>query len=214
MTDVTTAWERPVNNWVDDLTWHRRMFSQSRFRWFGEDATTVALRYTRGRLEFTTLHDLARLDDQLVELREHVLRLLSAVAHPLQDVRRELTPTWVDALGVAGLTPALAGQILWASGPPLDNKETQRVLCGIPWTNPLTQVWELLQLVGMYEAAASMLEDAVCDLAAELLLTRSPVAVAAHTHDQVPHQLQMRIEDNLEERGPVGDARRTPHQTY
>lgn len=211
---TTTAWERPVDDWVNDLTWHRRMFSQSRFRWFGEDATTVALRHTRGRLEFTTLNDLARLDDQLVELREHVLRLLTAVAHPLQDVRRELTHTWGEALSVAGLTPGRAGQIMWASGPPLSNRETQRVLGGIPWSNPLTEVWELLQLVGMYEAAANLLEDAVCDLATELLDTRSPLAVAAHTHDRVPGQLQMRIEDNLEERGPSGDARRTPHQTY
>lgn len=213
---MTTAWERPVNDWIDDLTWHRRMYSQSRFRWLGEDATTIALSYTRGRLEFTSLHDLTRLDDQLVELREHVLRLLGAVAEPLNDVRCELSHTWGDALGAAGLSPRRASEIFWtrAGSAHLDDRDVRRVLRGIPWSNPLTQVWELLQLVGMYEAAADVLEDAVCDLAAELLQTRSPIAVAAHTRDRVPGQLQMRIEDNLEERGPVGDARRTPHQTY
>lgn len=211
---TTARWERSVADWVDDLAWHRHMFAQSRFRWLGEDVTTVALRYTRGRLEFTTLADLARLDEQLVELRDHILRLNASVAEPLHHVRDALPHNWTGALNAVGLSPVQAGQIMWAGGPPLRDRETQRVLGGIPWCNPLTEVWELLQLVGMYESAAAVLEDAVCDLAEELLQDRSAPAVAAHTVDRVPQQLQMRIEDNLEERGPAGDARRRPRQSY
>ncbi len=41
-----TAARKP-SDWLEDMTWHRRMYDQSKFRWVPEDPMSIALTWTK-----------------------------------------------------------------------------------------------------------------------------------------------------------------------
>ena len=55
MNSVTSqAVVRDPADWIEDMTWHRRMFRHSKFRWVPEDPIAIALTWTRGQLIYDT----------------------------------------------------------------------------------------------------------------------------------------------------------------
>jgi hypothetical protein len=209
---------------MDDVYWHRRMYSQSRFRWVTENATSIALRYTRGRLEFSAPGHLPALDHYRMDLETYVWAVRMVMAPPLRESRAVYAGSWSQALETIDMTEPEARAITWAAvGVTTSDAVTRdvaRVLRGFPLPNPLTEVWELKQLLGMYEAALGLLEDAVCDLVVELQPTH-PLAHLAHlahlaplTLSRTAEQLQLRVDDQRRERGAPGDPRRIPVQRY
>lgn len=216
MTSMTRV-DRPPEAWVDDVAWHRQMLRQSRLRWTHENAMAIALHFTRGQLEYRSEHDLERLGAQQLRLLDEASAVRRAIARPLRAVYQEIRVTWADALNVVGLTDDEAHLILWqgAVQGSEGTRETRRVTSGLPWSNPLTEVWELRQLASLYAAAAAILEDVVCDLADELVGEwRDLAKVAPLTSSRSPGQLLMRLEDNRSARGSVGDPRRQRGQHY
>lgn len=209
--------QRPPNVWVDDLAWHRQMFNQSRLRWHHEDAIATALTFTRGRLEYRTLHDLARLTQQHLELLGHTDLVERAIAIPLRQVRGQREVQWDAALDILGLSAQAASTILWrgdAAGSQTIAEAVQ-VTRGLPWTTPLTETWELRQLAGLYCAAGQVLEDAICDLASELVTQwRDLLVVAPATTSRTPGPLLLRLEENRRTRGGRNDSRRRAEQVY
>lgn len=214
---VGTAEARPIEAWVDDLMWHRRMFQQSRFRWLPEDALQIALRATRGSVDFTTARHLTRLDQDLMALQEFTEQIQRARADELRHARAVLAPRdWAEALRYLAMSPDEAAFLLWITTdlPPVSNDQTRRVTRGIPWATPLSRAWELHQLWALWDAACAILEDCVCDLVEELAERRGYSGVVGLTRDFKLIDLQARVEINRERRGGPGDPRRTRRQTY
>lgn len=219
MGDMTAAPAlREPSDWLEDMTWHRRMYDQSKFRWVPEDPMSIALTWTRGRVEFTTPGHLRRLDVQLHALREYAGGIQDAMLDPLALARQRCH--WTDyqaGLDLVGMTQtdvdilrrnALGGRVR-------DHPEAKRALRGIPLPNPFSQVWELRQMYGMYAAADSILEDTFCDLAAELAEDSSwdslvPLTVHHHTGNGI----RLRVEQQRRHRGLQGDPRRQMQQRY
>ena len=202
---------------MDDVAWHRQMLRQSRVRWTHENAMAIALQYTRGQLEYRTHTDLERLGRQQLQLLDEASAVRRSIARPLRAVRQEPRVSWSAALDVVGLLDDEAQLILW-QGALLGSegtKATRRATAGLPWSNPLTEVWELLQLSSLYEAAVAVMEDAVCDLASELVGEwRDLARVAPLTSARSPGQLLLRLEENKASRGRAGDPRRQRDQHY
>lgn len=209
---------REPADWIDDMRWHRRMFSESKVRWAPEDAHHVALAWTGGRCSFETPGQLRRLDAQLLQLREYAAQIQDAMAPELRRARNALhRSTWAEALLLIGLSHPESVFIISTArrlSRSTPNAEVRRALRGIPLPNPLNRVWELRQMHALYLSAVNLLEDATCDLAVELAATRSWDSLAALTTDRIGWQLQGRVEDQREARGLPGDPRRTPAQQY
>lgn len=194
------------------------MYGQSRFRWVTEDALSIATRYTRGRLEFSTPAHLANLDVQLLSVLGHADQIRLAMAAPLREIRDTHRRRWGSALEHINMTDLEARVITWSAigttPDQITNHDARRALRGIPLPNPLTEVWELRQMLAMYQAAANVLEDASCDLVLELAETRGLAALAPLTLSRTPAQLSMRVSEQRELRGEPGDPRRIPVQAY
>ena len=209
---------RPTADWREDILWHRQMYRQSRFRWAAENATNIAMRSTRGRLEFSTPGQLAALEGHRMELLGYTDQFRLAMASPLREARRAYGARWGTALALVGMSTMDARIIIWSAvGTTPDqvtNTDVRRVLRGIPLPNPLTEVWELRQLHSMFQAASDLLEDAVCDLVHELSDHYCLDALAPLTVSSAADQLRMRIESQREQRGEPGDRRRIPQQRY
>ncbi len=224
MSGVTTAavipaaalQDRSPEQWLDDVRWHRRMFAQSHFRWAPEDPLHIALDYSRGRVLFETPAHLRSLDDQLMDLREWKGQITDAMAAPLRQARSRYTRSkWEHALGLIGLTEYDARVLIGSAHQQTRaNPDVRRALRGYPLPNPLTNVWELRQMESMYQAAEALLEDALCDLVVELAPHHGWANLAALTVGRTELQLRFRLERQQQERGPLGDPRRTPGQRY
>lgn len=212
-----TAAARPVEAWVDDLVWHRRMFQQSRYRWLPEDAVQIALRATGGTVEFTTPRQLQRLDKQLLTLEGFTHQIRHTYVNELRRARDALSPSdWGDALRYLGVSLDEAAFLFRIIGPEAHpgNDQTRRVTRGIPWVTPLSRAWELQQLLMLWDAACALVEDCVCDLVVELAADRGLSSLVGLTRDYKLIDLQWRIENNYEQRGDPGDPRRARVQTY
>ena len=210
--------ERSSSNWEEDVVWHRRMYGQSHFRWVTEDVLSIATRYTRGRLKFSTPAHLSNLDVQLLSLLGHTDQIRLAMAAPLREVRGAYGRRWGSALKLINMTELDARVITWSAiGTTPDqvtNSDAGRALRGIPLPNPLTEIWELRQMLAMHQAAVDVLEDASCDLVLELTPSRGLGPLAPLTLSRTPAQLAMRVNEQRELRGEPGDPRRIPEQTY
>lgn len=210
--------ERSTADWREDVLWHRRMYRQSRFRWAAENATNIAMRSTRGRLEFSTPGHLAALESHRMELLGYTDQVRLAMASPLREARSAYGARWGTALALVGMPTMDARIIIWSAvgttPEQVTNTDVRRVLRGIPLPNPLTEVWELKQLHSMFQAAGDLLEDAVCDLVHELRDHHGLGSLAPLTVSGNADQLRMRIEAQREQRGEPGDRRRIPQQQY
>lgn len=211
---------REPADWVEDMTWHRRMFRQSKFRWVPDDAMSIALSWTRGRLVYDTPAHLRLVDEQLLALKGFACGIDDAMLAPLTEARqRSGSADWKAGLELVGLTP-LDIEILRHSAlsTPRDaplHREARRAIHGIPWSNPFSQVWELRQMRGMYAAAENLLEDAFCDLALELAPEQGWHNLSQLTlRHRSARTLQHRVEDQRVTRGEPGDPRREPVQRY
>lgn len=208
---------RSAADWIEDMAWHRRMFRQSRFRWVPEDPMSIALAWTRGRLEYQTVADLRFLDARLGELREFASGVDDAMLAPLREAEARCSEEeWQSGLRLVGLAPRDV-RVLRYSAPReiVPHRDAMRALDGIPIPNPFSQVWELRQVRSMYRAAEDLLEDTFCDLVLELEPARGWAYLADQTllHTSA-RTLQQRVEDQRSARGEPGDARRTPVQHY
>lgn len=209
---------REPEHWVEDTQWHRRMYAQSMFRWAPEDPVTVALRWTRGRVVFETPGHLRLLDRQLLQLRDFAAQIDDIMAGRLR-LASKLGSSMITSrcLELISMTADESALLRWSAPPdePPRMREADRVLAGIPVPNPFTQIWELRQLRSMYTAADNLLEDAYCDLAAELFdAGTSWDRLAQVTSHFVGTGLQMRVQEQRELRGEPGDPRRVPEQRY
>ncbi len=210
-----TAARKP-SDWLEDMTWHRRMYDQSKFRWVPEDPMSIALTWTKGRVEFTTPGHLRRLDIQLHELRYYAGGIQDAMLDPLA-LARERCPDYRAGLELVGMTKTDVDILRYnaLSGRVRNHPEARRALRGIPLPNPFSQVWELRQMHGMYAAADNILEDTFCDLATELAEdlgwdSIAPLTVIHRTGNGV----RLRVEQQRRERGLPGDPRRRVEQRY
>ena len=209
---------REPSDWLEDMTWHRRMYDQSKFRWVPEDPMSIALTWTKGRIEFTTARHLRQLDFQLQALREYAAGIQDAMLDPLALAQQRCTRQDYQAgLELVGMThtdveilrhSALGGRIR-------NHPEARRALRGIPLPNPFSQVWELRQMHGMYAAADDILEDTFCDLAEDLATERGwdslvPLTVRHYTGNGI----RLRVEQQRRNRGLPGDPRRRVEQRY
>lgn len=218
MATMTTATApRHPSDWVEDMSWHRRMYRQSRFRWMPEDPAAIALTWTRGRLEYATPGDMRLLDRQLDDLREFASGIDLAMLEPLAEAERRCSANdWSTGLELTGMSTRDL-KVLRHGAPHLTtvHREARRAMRGIPWPNPFSRVWELRQMRGMYRAAEQLLEDTFCDLTIELAPAQGWQHLSQMTlYHRSARTLQSRVEDQREARGVPGDLRREPSQRY
>ncbi len=208
---------RNVMDWREDTRWHRRMFAQSRFRWTPQDALRVASRFSGGRLEFTTVKHLVLLDQAATDLFDYTDTVRLSLAGPVRAARDAFGPSWLTVLPDVGLTEIEARLILAAGSVHLDEPvsgDVSRVLRDLPLPNPLTQIWEIRQLQGMYLAAHGVLEDTFADLITELS-ERVPLSLlAARTSSLTARRLEQRLETQAAARGGPLDPRRRTEQRF
>jgi len=203
--------------WLDDLRWHKKMYRESRFRWTGQDAVGIVTWETGGQTEFVTLADL----ELLQRIQYKVLGLAdparNAMAQRLQLAYDAFGDGWATTSEALGLSEVECSAAVWfaehAAPEDFDSVNVRRVLKFVPFRNPLIEAWELKQLVRVFEAAGNLLEDAICDLAQELLPTRPEAAIAAAMNTS-PLGVTQRVAAALEERGGAGDERRIPEQVF
>ena len=213
------AASRDPRDWIEDTRWHRHMFGQSSFRWVPEDPIGIALKWTRGRLSYETPGHLRLLDDQIIALRDFASGIDDAMAKPLKDAHQRCTPPdYRDGLDLVGLTSrdvSVLRRAAIGTDPSTVHPEARRVLYGLPWPNPFTEVWELRQMRGMYTAAENLLEDLFCDLVLELAPSQGwdHLARLCRFHFTT-RSLEVRVEAQRTARGDVGDPRRVPAQRY
>lgn len=192
------------------------MFGESMFRWVPEDAVTIALRWTRGRVVHETPGHLRTLDRQISALGDYA----SPIDAAMLDLINAATATGDLDKGIAllGLTPQqFTTERLIALSARHDPKhpEIRRALRGIPFANPFNRLWELQQMRAMYIAAQNLLEDAFCDLVVELAPTQGWDYLAGLQQRMAfPGLLRGRVDQQREERGEPGDPRRRPEQRY
>jgi hypothetical protein len=208
---------RDPADWITDLTWHRRMFAQSRFRWAPEDPLAIALTWMSGRLVYEEPAHLHLVDSRLSALRGFSSQIDDAMLAPLREARRACTAAaWKSGLELVGLSPR-AVEILRHGAPQTitPNAEAARALVGIPLPNPFSRIWELRQIRGMYTAAENILEDVFCDLSVELAPTHGWQRLSEFTHHHRSERtLQLRINHQRATRGAPGDPRRESLQRY
>ena len=211
---------RVVGDWREDTRWHRRMFSQARFRWTAEDVLQIASTATRGRLDFTTMTHLLELDQAAASVFDYADLVRLSMAGQIRDVRAAFGPAWLDVLADVHLSEEEVRLILAAAprGEPSESSivagDVRRVLHGLPLPNPLTQIWELRQLQGMYVAAHGVLEDTFADLVHEVADRVPMSAVAVMTSCQTALRLEARLEQQRADRGGPGDPRRSTTQHF
>lgn len=209
---------RSPEDWLEDMAWHRRMYRQSRFRWVPEDPLSIALTWTRGRLEHKTVAHLQTLDVQLCDLRDFAAGIDDAMTPLLRQARRHSAASgWSEGLALVGLSATDADKLCRRTAKPggAGHPETRRALRGFPLPNPWSQVWELRQVRNMYAAAEAIMEDVFCDLTLELHPTHGWLSLAEVTLQHLTaNQLQLRVQDQRETRGEPGDPRRIPEQRY
>lgn len=206
-------------HWVEDATWHRRMFAESMFRWVPEDPMAIVLCYTRGRLLFETPGDLRFLDQRGLAVRDFAGRIDDIMARHIREGFRVAGESIAnDCLAVIDVSPRQAAQLEFAAQPISSRfREAERVVEGIPLPNPFTLVWELRQLRSMYTAVDDMIEDAYCDLAQELHdagRTWQQIAQVSPTCYGDVNQVRARIAEQRRLRGESGDPRRSPEHRY
>lgn len=194
------------------------MYDQSKFRWAPEDPMSIALTWTRGRVEFTTPGHLRQLDTQLHALRHYAAGIEDAMLDPLALARQRCaTQDYRAGLELIGMTQRDVDILRFSAlgGRVHNHPEAKRALRGIPLPNPFSQVWELRQMHGMYAAADNILEDTFCDLAAELAEDRGwdSLAPLAYLH-RTGNGLRLRVEQQRRDRGLPGDPRRRVEQRY
>lgn len=204
--------------WLDDLRWQKRMYRESRFRWTGQDAIGIVTWETGGQTEFTSLADLEALQRHQYTVLDSATRARNAMARRLELARDALGDGWDTVSTVLGLTELECDAAVWfardAGEDEFDSVNIRRVLKFVPFRNPLIEAWELKQLTRLFEGAANLLEDAICDLAEELLPTRPEAAVAAAANTHGANGLAQRISTARQERGRAGDERRVPEQVF
>ncbi|EQM29999.1 hypothetical protein ATN37_02170 [Rhodococcus sp. MH15] len=212
-------------HWIDDLAWHRQVYKQSKFRWDGTEALLVATEFTGGCQEFRTVADLRDLEGYRLALSEYTMTCQRALGLALQEARYGLgSGHWEDIATLLDLTavdcaassyfarwgdPRVAGQF---SNPQV--LRIRKMCAGFFFASPLLLAWELSQLWKLYRAAEELLEDTLVDLVVELqpLVRTSDLLHALHTTTEVG--LNNRISSQRHERGPSGDPRRVPRQTF
>lgn len=206
--------------WLEDLDWHKRMYRSSRFRWGNHHVLQVLHRHTGGQSSFTTLEDLRLLQLYQAQVCDLSTRVRDALAGPLAQARDVVGPSWEPAADAVGLSVIECRMITWcaqvAPAPPHPGADlnVERVLHKLPFTNPLTQAWELKQLWRLYEAAVDVLEDTICDLVDELRPTRPASVLMEITNSLSEHGLQQRVDAARTRRGLPGDPRRRPRQVF
>lgn len=209
---------RDPSDWIEDMSWHRRMFRQSSFRWVPEDPMSIALHWARGRLVHETPGHLRLLDQQIRDLHSYAFGIDVAISARLDEARKKTAgEDWRAGLKLVGFTSTevkfLRLDTLGLPVPP--HQEVRRALHGWPLQNPFSQVWELRQMRGMYRAAENLLEDALCDLAVELAPRHGWHNISQVTRsNNSAKQLLARVEEQRELRGEPGDPRRVPSQQY
>lgn len=163
-----------VATWIEDATWHRRGFRQSRLRWMPEHAVSMALRYTRGRVEHTSLTHAATLATQIEDLHDDLGHVLREIALRLRSVNAKAHGAELElchalmGLDDGDLDWLAQGRWLRAEDTRRGRKHVEKAIAGLPWANPLNEAWELMQMRGLLEAALAHLENAFCDLTREL----------------------------------------------
>lgn len=205
--------------WLDDLRWHKQMFRQSRFQWTGEHAVDIITRHTAGQVEFTDVRHLHRLQHEQNEINAYTGQCRTAMGEPLREAVRTVVGGWDAVAAAVGLDPghlkAIEDLSVGATAEERTNPDVRRVLRQLPFSNPLIQVWELKQLVNLFQAAINLVEDTLCDLLLELSSSHPPAVLMAAT---IPEMQALtpakRVEWARKERGGPGDLRRVPRQHF
>lgn len=211
------AVERNPADWLDDVSWHRRMFRQSHFRWVPEDPMAIALSWTRGRVVYETPGHLRLLDRQRHALHEFAAGIDDCMVGPLNMADKECGPTrFRDGLKLIDMTIDDVTLLrFFAPRRVPAHREATRALRGIPLPNPFSQVWELRQMRGMYQAAEDLLLDVYCDLILELAPTHGWHQLSQLGQDnRSATALRAVVDDQRRRRGEPGDPRREPVQRY
>jgi hypothetical protein len=208
--------------WLDDLTWHKRMYRPARFRWWPEHLVDICTRTTGGQLDFTTVADLRLLQQHRSAVTDVVDTFNGAIGQRLADAY--LTIGSYDTIGAElGLTITdIRIMVIWSapentSPDGWTHPQISRVLRVVgrqPFRNPLIETWELLQLQRMYQAAAHVFEDLTVDLIGELRGHRPDEVLAAASRSGTVERMQRRIERAHDARGGPGDPRRYPNQFF
>ncbi len=219
MTGVTAAVAMPRDpgDWVEDMSWHRRMFAQSKFRWAPEDPMALALTWARGRLVYDSPAHLRLLDERRMDLADFASQIDDAMVAPLTEARRRCKrKDWLAGLELIGLTPTDVEILEFhAHRRPIPNREVRRALRGIPLPNPFSQVWELRQMRSMYTAAENLLEDTLCDLVVELAPTQGwDYLGQLMSYPISGSSLRWLVDEQRRDRGEPGDPRRVPAQHF
>lgn len=193
---------RSFDEWVDDALWHRRGYGQSMWVWTNEDAVKLALRYTSGKVLHEGVSDLRTLNRQIWELAGDTQMVQSLIAERLRRIvdaapGREGLADAVSLLGLQ-LQDALRIKNRKPTGTP--NRDVERALEDLPYRNPITEAWELLQVQGLYQAAADILENAYCDEASALSDAAGLTVIGEQLDDASAAALLARIRMNHEDR--------------
>lgn len=188
--------------WVDDALWHRRGYNQSLWVWTTEDAVKLALRYTRGQVLHEGVTDLRALNRDIFALMTDTWMIKALIAERLRRIcdaapDRAAIASAVQLLGLL-LEDALRIKNQAPSGEP--NRDVLRALDDLPYRNPITEAWELLQVQALYEAAGDLLENAYVDEATTLASSAGLEAIAAQVDDASAAALAARIRLNQEDR--------------
>lgn len=206
--------------WLEDLTWHRRMYRPARFRWWPEHLVDICTKTTGGQLDFSTLAHLQLLPRHRNSIRDVVDQFSGAIGQRLADAY--LTIGSYETIGQElGLTMAeIRSMVIWSdadnAGPEgWSHAQITRVLRVVgrqPFRSPLIEAWELLQLSRMYQAAADIFEDLTVDLIGELRGQRPDEVLAVASGSGTVARMEMRIQRAYAARGGPGDPRRYPEQ--
>lgn len=224
---VKAGHTREPQRWLQDLYWHRVSSSGSEFTWSELDVTRVFLRFARGRSAFDRLDHLVALGDQQQRLYDHLEPVRLAGAHLLTRAQQESPPQhWVAARTMLNLDRVSASMAMWPVQvrpedipAALEHPEVRAAMHGYAFPNPLSQAWEVRQVLGMYESAVEVFEDMICDLASELQPDHGWISVSEHFSRGAgfatgPAQMRRRVDNHREERGEPGDLRRRVGQVY
>ncbi|SHN88837.1 hypothetical protein SAMN05660350_04827 [Geodermatophilus obscurus] len=208
--------------WLDDLTWHKRMYRPARFRWWPEHLIDICTRTTGGQLDFTTVADLELLRRHRSVVQDVVDTFGGAIGQRLADAY--MTVGSYDTIGAElGLTMTdIRVMVIWSAPENSDSggwihpqiSRVLRVVGRQPFRNPLIETWELLQLQRMYRAAVDIFEDLTVDLIGELRGRRPDAVLAAASGSGTVERMERRVRWAHEARGGPGDPRRYPNQFF
>lgn len=222
---VASTTRTDAEQWIDDLSWHRQVYKQSKFRWWDTEAVLVATEFTGGRNNFRTIADLRELERYRISVSEYALTCQRALGLALKDVRSNLNLSGWDRVGdLLDLDPGECASssffATWAD--PYDSRQIsnpqvrriRRMCDGFFFASPLLLAWELKQLWRLYQAAEDVLEDTLVDLLVELRETARTQDLVRAIGMSTEAGLDDRIAMQRDARGPVGDPRRIPQQTF